>query len=1242
MWQRARQVEPQTTQHFWAQAHLGAQAHPQCRLPLPVHRSAARPISTTVPINNGDREGGSAAAEKARVTAIIASRRPTKGIREETATATTVATTVTERKNAVSRKRPTKLRQNTSANTAQLDRDLSANFVQLDHSNPLTGLVAHTACLPTSSQANGAFYLDSGATQHMSFQRSLFTNFRPVYPASRWISGIGQSRVEILGTGDIQLAALVNEAHRAVTLHDALYAPTLGINLVSVGSIAAKGGDVRFANSQVSVVRDGVLLLTGKRVGDSLYRLHLTTSITPSAQPPSITTSLQAHTRPLPNSIQEWHERLAHLNYQTIIKMARSDAITGLSLPPGTQPPAEHCHPCAAGKLKRCTFNLSSTPKSTRIGMLISCDLWGPAQTPSLGGAIYCSTFRDDCSDYRAAYYLKSKDEVAGSVMDFIRLLHTQTGQLVACIRTDGGTEYHSKEFEAWLRKKGIRHETTIRHTPQQNGLAERDNRTLFEGARTLLASNRSLPLSLWAEATNHKAYVLNRSLSSTCPTMTPHEAWYGSKPDLSSLRTFGTEFYTLVPKQIRKGKLEDVGVLVYFVGNSETQKGERFYDPSTGKLNTSRDTTPVHHYYEPRLPSSDLQGDTEVFPDHEGDTRPETDPITPPHHQAESDHEEIGQANEDRPDIEPDAASRLSPPKKRRRSVRLRNADEETRLIDAPPIPAPRRSDRTPKPKRILSMHASFSSDAVTPLQLEEDPDQYQDAMASCKAPQWKAATEREYDSLIKNNTWELVTLPTNRSLIRARWTFKFKPAFKATDAIYKARFVAKGYSQCPGVDYKESEIYAPVMKHDSFRILCSIAAVHDLELFQLDVKTAFLYGDLDEELYVEQPEGFIAPGTEHLVCRLKKPLYGLVQSARKWNEKFDSFITKFGMTRSECDPCIYVYRGKKAADTVLLGVWVDDGILGTKTKTLALAVIDHLEKGFAMISKPASLFIGIKITRNRDERKIFLSQSNYIRSLLHKFKMANCNPSSVPADPNSRLTVMDCPTRCGKTPLASTPYRSAIGGLMYAARMTRPDILFAVTAASRYNQDPGNAHWAGVKRILSYLAGTVNHGLCYGTTDAINHLIGYSDSDFAGCEDSRRSTSGIILMLNGGPISWISHLQKPIANSTAEAEYYAAGHASREIAWLRNLLKEIGFEQLGPTPLMCDNRSAVLMVQNPVFHDRTKHIDVKYHYVRQQYKLKNIEMLPVRSQDELADMLTKPLKSQELELNRSRIGVI
>ena len=303
--------------------------------------------------------------------------------------------------------------------------------------------------------------------------------------------------------------------------------------------------------------------------------------------------------------------------------------------------------------------------------------------------------------------------------------------------------------------------------------------------------------------------------------------------------------------------------------------------------------------------------------------------------------------------------------------------------------------------------------------------------------------------------------------------------------------------------------------------------------------------------------------------------------------------------MRRSISDPCIYFNQGKSTDDLTLLGIWVDYGFLGTKTKAKAAAMIQYLEKFFEMTSKPASLFIGLAITRKRDEKKIFISQPNYIRSLLHKFKMTDCNPSKVPADPRSRLTVMDCPLRSGSTPLSSNPYRSAVGGLMYAAKMTRPDILFAVTAASRYNQDPGNAHWAAVKRILSYLAGTINHGLCFGETDSVDHLVTYSDSDFAGCQDIRRSISGLLFPFNGGPVSWTSNLQKPIANSTAEAEYYAAGHASRKIAWLRSLLKEIGFEQFDPTPLLCDNKSAMLMVQNPVFHNRTKHIDIKYHYL-------------------------------------------
>jgi hypothetical protein len=271
----------------------------------------------------------------------------------------------------------------------------------------------------------------------MAHQRSLFTNFKPIQPGKRWISGIGQSHVEILGTGDIIITSPVKKAHQTITLLCALYAPNLQINLVSVGSIAAKGGEILFTHSRVNVVRNGVLLLTGERVGENLYRINILPH-TRDATPHLVVESLSALTKSLPNSMQEWHQRLAHLNYQTFIKMARSDAVVGLNLPTEIQPPMESYHDCAAGKMKRCSFDLSSTSKSSRIGQLISCNVWGPAQVPSIGGALYCSTHRDDCSDYRAAYFLKNTSEVAASVKDFFSLLHTQTRELVECIRTDG------------------------------------------------------------------------------------------------------------------------------------------------------------------------------------------------------------------------------------------------------------------------------------------------------------------------------------------------------------------------------------------------------------------------------------------------------------------------------------------------------------------------------------------------------------------------------------------------------------------------------------------------------------------------------------------------------------------------------------------------------------------------------------------------------------------------------------
>ena len=750
---------------------------------------------------------------------------------------------------------------------------------------------------------------------------------------------------------------------------------------------------------------------------------------------------------------------------------------------------------------------------------------------------------------------------------------------------------------------------------------------------------------------------------------MTPFESWYGTKPNVSHLRTFGSEFYVLIPAEMRR-KLDAKGLLCIFIGNSESQKGDRYWDPSTGKVNVSRDVTPLDHHYTDRLSLPDNQNGVDVFSSNPVGTPPAVlipledisgDPL-PLMHDASDDSSDQASLPQEAP-LPPQQPAPSTPPLRRtnskilpdaepRRSARIQGRGKEA--IEPLPDTEPRRSARIQAREKetVEALTTSTSTHSREPKQQafaaalahathQIEPDQFRDVEFSDDAPRWMVAMQKEYDSLLQNDTWDLVPLPPDRSLIKARWTYKIKPGYKDTDeTIYKARFVAKGFSQQPGVDYNEHETYAPVLKHDSLRVLFSIASVLDLELYQFDVKTAFLHGDLDEELYVEQPEGFVQPGRERFVCRLKKPLYGLKQSSRKWNEKFNSFLIQFGLTRSTADPCIYFHRGEDVDDVTILGIWVDDILVATRTVEKARAIVEYLETHFEMTSRVADYFIGLEIIRDRTRQQIFVSQSKFIVTLLQRFRMSECNPSSVPADPDSRLSVTNCPLNVDA--LNSTPYRAAIGALMYAAKMTRPDILFALIAASRYCQNPGKAHWAAVKRILSYLSGTVNYGICYGGTSRDMRLEGYSDSDLGGCPDTRRSTSGLLFTLNGGPVAWTSHLQKPIAQSTSEAEYYAAGHASREIVWLRELLKQLGFEQLGPTPLMCDNKSTILMILNPVFHERTKHIGLKYHFIRQQLKSRTIEMVSVPTDDQLGDILTKPLAAGKFNLNRSRIGVL
>ena len=486
-------------------------------------------------------------------------------------------------------------------------------------------------------------------------------------------------------------------------------------------------------------------------------------------------------------------------------------------------------------------------------------------------------------------------------------------------------------------------------------------------------------------------------------------------------------------------------------------------------------------------------------------------------------------------------------------------------------------------------------------------------------------------------NKTWELVPLPSDRVTIKSRWLFKIKPGHNNVPERYKARLVAKGYTQREGIDYRDT--YAPVVKHTALRVILSLVAALDLDMTQLDVKTAFLHGDLEEEIFMEQPEGFVSPGREKDVCRLIKSLYGLKQAPRCWNNKFNNFLIKFGLTRSTSDSCIY-YR-RQGEEFTVVAIFVDDGLICSNEPESLSAILAHLRTEFEMTTSEANRYLGLNIIRDRPLRQLFVNQSHYIENILKRFNMTTCNPKSIPADPNARMSAEMAPkTENAVKEMSSVPYCEAIGSLMYLMVMTRPDIAFAVNQVSQCCQNPGPGHWNGVKRILAYLAGTSNHGLLFKKNDE-GSLIGYCDADYAGDADKRRSTTGYIFLLYRGPVSWCSKRQSCTALSTTEAEFVAACEASKEATWLLRLLQELGIKENGPVPLMSDNQSAIRVVNNTEFHQRTKHIDVKYNYIRDQQSNGIVDVRYICTNQQLGDIFTKPLPIPRFLMLRDQIGV-
>ena len=506
------------------------------------------------------------------------------------------------------------------------------------------------------------------------------------------------------------------------------------------------------------------------------------------------------------------------------------------------------------------------------------------------------------------------------------------------------------------------------------------------------------------------------------------------------------------------------------------------------------------------------------------------------------------------------------------------------------------------PNPK-----YAMTTSAAISPL-----PTSVQNAL---KDPNWRAAMQLEFDALQANRTWRLVPRPPGARIISGKWVFKVKTNSDGSLDRYKARWVVRGDSQRPGIDFGET--FSPVVKPTTIRIILSIIASKQWPAHQLDVTNAFLHGHLDEQVFCQQPTGFVDPEQPDAVYLLSRSLYGLRQAPRAWFQSFVSFVTSIGFNQTRSDSSLFVYRDSDQMAYLLL--YVDDMVLSASTTSLLQHIIMRLRSAFAVKDMgPLQYFLGIDVKRNKDG--FFLSQSQYVVDLLERAGLSNCKPADTPADTKPKVSSDD-----GKLLDDGSSYRSLAGALQYLT-ITRPDIAYAVQQVCLHMHAPRDCHLAMIKRILRYVKGTTAFGIQLHASSTPT-ITAYTDTDGAGCPDTRRSTSGFCVFFGDALISWSSKRQPTVSRSSTEAEYRGIANVVAECTWLRHLLGELYIDVPKATIAYCDNVSSVYMSKNPVHHRRTKHIELDVHFVREKVSLDELRVLHVPSSRQLADIFTKGL---------------
>lgn len=1060
-----------------------------------------------------------------------------------------------------------------------------------------------SSALVAKGNNENEWYVDSGATKHMTNIDFVMQNAKQ--PLVKQVKAANGEKMNIERTGDIKCKISNNSVF---VLSDVQYIPKLCVNLLSVSQMVRNGCSVTFNADGCKIFSKNNQLLAEGKLTNGMFTIKI--HFTESACAVDIIKNS--------DDVALWHRRLAHVNFNSL------KSILKLKVQPDIK-----CIVCAKGKHSRNPFNEPGT-RAKRPLEVIHSDVCGPMPVRSLGGARYFVSFIDDYSRMVYIYTMHSKGEVFDKFIFYKKLVENQLDLKIKTFRSDNGTEYINRNFAEFFAKHGIRHEKSTPYSPQQNGLSERMNRTIIEKVRCMLLDSH-LSKQFWAEAAHAAVNVIN-AITNSATNVSPEEKWNGRKNNFAEFKVFGCRAMAWQPNE-KRSKLDQKSYEYIFLRRADDAKAFRLYDVNKRKIIISRDVIFLERE-EKVIDANNFNDNSHVYirdderfeeifePESDQNSNENDAPIAPGESNEinESTGANVGADGENMVETGDVPANEENLETDSENST-FQSTDDtmnESTLDDGalddgndPNFHTRARVDTagerpmTRGLRNLLNLHVAFS--------VFHEPDSYQEAMTGDDANEWKKAMREEFDSLIKNETWILIERPPNVKIVDNKWVFKIKQEKKNAPLRYKARLVARGFTQEYGVNYFET--FSPVVRFTSIRTILAIAAQKKMEIKQFDVRTAFLNGDLAETVYMQQPTGF--DDGSNRICKLRKSLYGLKQSSRCWNKKFTDFIKLFGFVGSKYDPCVFISRKNNVL--TILAIHVDDGIIVSENENDIKSVLIHLNKHFEVKEMDIGCFLGLEIKRNADG-SIFIHQSMYAEKVLNRFNFGNCHGISTPSDPNQPLHDFV------ESEPSNYAYRNLIGSLMYLAIGTRADIAHAVSVCSRFLEKPTIVHERAAKRILRFIKKTLNFGILY-TQSSSGKISAYSDADFAGDTSTRKSTSGSVLFFGNNIVSWSSERQQSVSLSTTESEYIAASQCVKELIWLKKLLCEMLNEPSINTTLFMDNQSAIRLVKNPEFHKRSKHIDIRYHFIREKYEEKFFDLEYVATNDMLADIFTKAL---------------